>query len=149
MRKLHYIYQGFTAHYSCDGLQEEVTAILEKLGARKDLEVRRIGCVRLEGPEPSPGVDASFSVLVPAEDADQGAKDSQVVMAGWEHVTLQGSTPVHSDAPGCELIEDAKKTFISLFTTRNVNYSSDCFPHATSISSARLSLEVLRPIKTP
>lgn len=146
-RKLHYIYQGFTAHYTCDGLQEEITSILKKLGARNDLTVRRIGCTRLEGPEPSPGVDATFSVLVPAEGADAGAGDSQIVMARWEHVTLQGSTPLNSDDPGCELIEEAKKKFLPLFTTQNLKFSSDCFPHTASIASTRLSVDVLRPVK--
>jgi hypothetical protein len=70
-------------------------------------------------------------------------------MARWETVILQGSTPVRSDAPGCELIEDAKKTFLPLFTTRNLKFSSDCFPHAASIASSRLSVDVLRPVKTP
>jgi hypothetical protein len=146
-RKLHYIYQGFTAHYSCDGLQGEVTGILEKLGAGSDLKVRRIGCTRLEGPEAFPGVDATFSVLVPAEGAGQGAADSQLVMARWVNVTLQGSTSVRSDAPGCELIEEAKKRFLPLFTTRAVQFSSDCFPHSASISSSRLSADVLLPVK--
>jgi hypothetical protein len=147
-RKLHYIYQGFTARYSCDGLQGEVTSILEKLGARKDLVVKRIGCTRLEGPEPFPGVDATFSVLVPADAAEQAAPDSQPVTARWENVTLQGSTPQRSNAPGCELIEAAKKTFLPLFTTQDLKFSSDCFPHTSSISSARLSVDVLRPVKT-
>jgi hypothetical protein len=146
-RNLRYIYQGFTAHYSCDGLQGEITRILEKLGARSDLVVKRYGCTRLEGPEPSPGVDATFSVLVPARDNDKG--DEQLVTAQWESVTLQGSTPFRSDAPGCELIEEANKRFLPLFTTRNVMFSSDCFPHAASISSARLSADVLRPVKAP
>jgi len=195
-RKLHYIYQGFTAHYSCDGLQEEITGILKKLGARNDLKVRRIGCTRLEGPEPFPGVDATFEVLVPADsvdqasagqrtgqggagqrgggqrgggqrgggqrgggqggqggasqgDAHQGAADSQVVMARWQNVTLQGSTPLRSNAPGCELVEQAKKTFLPLFTTRDVKFSSDCFPHSASIASTRLSADVLLPVKPP
>lgn len=146
-RKLNYIYQGFTAHYTCDGLQGEVTSILKKLGAGEDLSVRRIGCTRLEGPEPSPGVNATFSVLVPADSAEQAAPDSKVVMARWESVTLQGSTPLRSNAPGCELIEDAKKRFLPLFTTQNVKFSSDCFPHTASISSSRLSVDVLRPLK--
>jgi hypothetical protein len=147
-RKLHYIYQGFTARYSCDGLQGEITSILKKLGARKDLVVKEVGCTRLEGPEPFPGVDATFSVLVPADAAEQAAPDSQPVTARWENVTLQGSTPQRSNAPGCELIEAAKKTFLPLFTTQDLKFSSDCFPHTSSISSARLSVDVLRPVKT-
>src|SRR6185437_15057076 len=81
-RKLNYIYQGFTAHYSCDGLQEEITGILKKLGARNDLKVRRIGCTRLEGPEPFPGVDATFEVLVPADSVDQASAGQRTGQGG-------------------------------------------------------------------
>jgi hypothetical protein len=147
-RKLHYVYQGFTAHYSCDGLQEQVKQILQKLGA-SDLNVRRSGCTRLEGPEPFPGVNATFSVLEPATVAAKGAANSQEVAARWETVTLDASTPTRDNAGGCELIEQVKKEFLPLFATRNLQFSSDCFPHTASLVGAHLSVEVLRPVKPP
>lgn len=68
-------------------------------------------------------------------------------MARWQNVTLQGSTPVRSNAPACELVEEVKKIFLPLFTTRDVQFSSDCFPHTASIASTRLSADVLLPVK--
>lgn len=146
-RKIQYTYQGFTAHYSCDGLQESVKRILLKLGAREDLNVRQSGCVRLEGPEPMPGVDVTFSVLEPVSSADQG--DPHDVAARWENVRIQASTPTRENSGDCALIEDIKKRFLPLFATRNVQYSSDCFPHTESIEGADLKVDVLRPIKPP
>lgn len=148
-RKLHYVYQGFTAHYSCDGLQDSVKRILLQLGARPDLVVKPSGCVRLEGPEPSPGVNVTMSVLEPADSADKGAANSPEVAARWESVAIQASTPTRDNAGGCELIQDVKKQFLPLFATRNLKYSSDCFPHTESLNGADLQLEVLRPIKPP
>lgn len=148
-RKLQYTYQGFTAHYSCDGLQGSVKRILLQLGARPDLVVKSSGCIRLEGPEPSPGVNVTFSVLEPADNAGKDAANSPDVAARWESVNIRASTPTRDNAGGCELIQDVKKRFLPLFATRNVKYSSDCFPHTQSLNGADLSLEVLRPVKPP
>ena len=149
-RKLHYIYQGFTAHYSCDGLQGAVQRILLQLGARAtDLVVKRSGCTRLEGPEPNPGVNATFSVLEPADSGDKREANSQDVPARWENVTIEASTPTRENAGGCELIQDVKKQFLPLFATRNLKYSSDCFPHTESLLGASLKVDVLRAIRPP
>lgn len=148
-RKLHYVYQGFTAHYSCDGLQASVKRILLQLGARPDLVVKPSGCVRLEGPEPSPGVNVTLSVLEPADSADKDAANSPEVAARWENVAIQASTPTRDNSGGCELIQDVKKQFLPLFATRNLKYTSDCFPHTESLVGADLHLEVLRPLKPP
>ncbi len=148
-RKLHYVYQGFTAHYSCDGLQDAVKRILLQLGARaSDLVVKRSGCTRLEGPEPSPGVNATFSVLEPAGSGDKGAANSQDVAARWENVTIEASTPTRDNSGGCELIQDVKKQFLPLFATRDLKYVSDCFPHTESLVGADIKVDVLRPIKS-
>ncbi len=147
-RKLNFTYQGFTASYSCDGLQDEMKAILQRLGASKDLIVKSRGCTRFQGPESFPGVEATFSVLEPAEGADPGAANSQNVAAHWDKVTLDSDTPGRSNDGQCELIEQVKKYVLPLFKTRNLTYSSDCFPHADSLSGARLSVEVLRPVKS-
>ncbi|HEY6516371.1 MAG TPA: hypothetical protein VIY50_09520, partial [Steroidobacteraceae bacterium] len=47
-KHIEFIYQGFTTHYSCDGLQSEIRTMLQKLGAQ-DLKVRQMACVRQEG----------------------------------------------------------------------------------------------------
>jgi len=148
-RKLHLTYMGFTAHYSCDGLREQMKSILRQLGAREDLVVKPSGCTRLQGPEPFPGLDATFSVLEPAGGGGQGAGDARAVAARWEKVTLNSDTPRRDAAGGCELIEQVKKHVLPLFATRNLIYSSDCFPHAESLAGARLSVEVLLPVKPP
>jgi hypothetical protein len=147
-RKLHLVYMGFTSRYSCDGLQNQVKWILQQLGARDDLVVKRSGCTRLDGPEQSPGVEATFSVLEPAGEGTPSAGKSKDVAARWDSVTLNSDTPGRSNAGDCELIEQVKKQVLPLFTTRNPTYSSDCFPHSESLAGTRLSVEVLRPIRS-
>ncbi len=150
-RKLTFIYQGFTSKYSCDGLQDQMKQILQQLGAGTDLVVKRYGCIRGEGPEPTPGVYATFSVLQTAgEDAskdDHGAAAPKDVAARWDTVTLNSDTPHQSNSGDCELIEQVKRQVLPLFTTRNLTFKSGCFPHDVSLAGARLSVEVLRPVK--
>jgi hypothetical protein len=136
-RKLHFMYSpiapGFvTTHYSCDGLQDQMTSILRQLGASADLSVRSVGCTRASGPEPFPAVDAQFSVLEPAADAHQGAANSPAVAARWEKVTFKPDT-------SCQLLDQVKRNVLPLFATRNVR--ADC--------PVGFTLEVLRPMKAP
>ena len=64
-RHVDFVYQGFTSHYSCDGLRDKIEQMLSKLGTR-ELKVRAYGCTRPGGVEPFPGVRVSMQVLVPA-----------------------------------------------------------------------------------
>src|SRR6266699_5840765 len=62
-RELLFIYQGFTARYSCDGLRDKVRSILLELGAREDLKVTETPCSELGRPDPFPGVRIKINVL--------------------------------------------------------------------------------------
>src|SRR5579872_2911166 len=58
-KEFQFVYQGFTTHYSCDGLRDKVQSILMELGARKDSKVYELGCTsNLGRPDPFPGVRA-------------------------------------------------------------------------------------------
>jgi hypothetical protein len=144
-KHIEFIYQGFTTHYSCDGLQGEIRTMLQKLGAQ-DLKVRQMACVRQVGPTEFPGVNVTMSVLVPASspEASKAKSSSAPVQAQWKQVVLMPSNASYEDEGNCELIEQFKETFLPLFTTRNVNYGSTCFPHQLSLGT-HLSTQVLMP----
>jgi hypothetical protein len=144
-KHIEFIYQGFTTHYSCDGLQGEIRTMLQKLGAQ-DLKVRQMACVRQVGPTEFPGVNVTMSVLVPASspEASKAKSSSPQVQAQWKQVVLMPSNASYEDEGNCELIEQFKETFLPLFTTRNVNYGSTCFPHQLSLGT-HLSTQVLMP----
>ena len=63
-----FVYQGFTTHYSCDGLLDKVRGVLLDFGARKEqLKVVPLGCSSSGGrPDPFPGVRMKMRVLQPA-----------------------------------------------------------------------------------
>src|SRR5690348_5714821 len=46
-KNLNFRYMGFTTHYSCEGLRDNVRQVLLDLGARRsDLHLRSVGCTR-------------------------------------------------------------------------------------------------------
>jgi hypothetical protein len=144
-KHVQFIYQGFTTHYSCDGLQDEIRTMLAKLGAQ-DLKVRQLACVRPSGPSPFPGVNVSMRVLVPAASAAaaHGKSAGPAVQAHWQDVVLMPDNAGYEEQGNCELIEQFKETFLPLFTTRNVKYGSTCVPYQLTLGT-HLSAEVLMP----
>jgi hypothetical protein len=142
-KHVRFIYQGFTTRYSCDGLRDEVTRLLSKMGPR-DLKVREQPCSGSpDVPSPFPGVTVSMQVLVPASKAPP-TKTAPVVPAHWRQVALMPGNASLEQHGNCELIEQFKETFVPLFSTRNIRYESDCVPYQESLGT-RLSAQVLMP----
>ena len=144
-KHVEFFYQGFTTHYSCDGLRDQVRTMLEKLGAQ-DLKVQEIGCVRQVGPTEFPGVNVNMRVLVPASSAEasKAKNPSAQLEAQWKDVVLMPANADFDDQGNCELIEQFKETFLPLFSTRKIKYGSNCVPHELTLGT-HLSAEVLVP----
>jgi hypothetical protein len=151
-KELRFVYQGFTTRYSCDGLREKVRSALLALGARKDLTVHEGACSSPPGrPDPFPGVNIKMQVLTPLT-ATAAAPDATAVAAHWKTVDLRLNRDALSESGDCELIEQIKQSILPLFTTRNVEYSSNCVPHQLSAGATQLRAEVLisdAPDKNP
>ena len=147
-RKLDFTYLGFTTHYSCDGLLDNVRDVLLRLGARKqDLEIHSTGCTRLDGvPEPFPGVVAHFWVLVPvAPDGTGTAGAAASHPTQWKTVNLTRIQQYRFDQGQCELLEQLKNKALPLFTSRNLQYHSSCVPHEITPGDTQFTVDVLIP----
>jgi hypothetical protein len=142
-KELHFIYQGFTTRYSCDGLREKVRTALLTLGARpQDLSVHESGCSAPFGrPDPFPGVSIKMQVLQPVTAAT--ASDAPRVAAHWKALDLRLDRDPLSQSGDCELLEQIKQSILPLFSSRNIDYSSNCVPHQLSAGGTRLRAEVL------
>lgn len=145
-RELRFVFMGFTAKYSCDGLRERIRAVLLKLGARPDLEVRQGPCsAPLGTPTAFPGVTIKMNVLEPAgsESYVNGGAPPQVVPAHWKRVDLTASNDAVKLAGDCEIIEQIKQSILPKFTTRNVDYKSTCIPNQLTVGGTQLRADVL------
>jgi hypothetical protein len=139
-KQLHFLFQGFTAHYSCDGLEDKIRHVLKDLGARSDLEVHSTGCSSPLGrPDPFPAVNIKMSVLEPAPD---NATATNLVGAHWKRVDLHLERDPVWEAGDCELLEQIKQKILPLFATRNVDFASNCVPHQAMLGT-RLSADLL------
>jgi hypothetical protein len=148
-RELSFVYVGFTAQYSCDGLRERVTDVLLQLGARRDLEVRELPCVALGLPDAFPGVRIRMNVLRPVTGQStatgtRATPTAAAVPAHWKRIDLS-SARNGVTAAECELLEQVRTDILPLFATRNVEYGSHCQPHQVQLGAAWLRAEVLVP----
>jgi hypothetical protein len=142
-KKLQFTYMGFTARYSCDGLADKMKRVLLDLGARPDLKVTPIGCSGGFGrPSRFPGVSATVQVLEPVGDTSPGP-DTTVVAAHWKNVVVAPKGDPLNAAGDCELTEQVKQRILPMFSTRNIDYSSNCIPNQLQVGGTRLSSDVL------
>jgi len=136
-------YNGITSHYSCAGLETNIRALLQHLGARKDLAVHAYGCL---GGYNAPGltaiVDVDFYSLAPSADAN--AADS--VQARWTPVTVSANRPNSIGHGDCELIDEMKDILSKNFSLRDLNYRTDCVPHQVSTDDFSVKAEILQPL---
>lgn len=146
-KELNFTFQGFTTHYSCDGLKDKMTRALLQLGAnKKDLQVRETGCVRGFGrPDFFPGVRVKMTVLQPA--ASNTDSSQTPVAAHWKPVAINLSdiNSYPNDSGQCELYEQIRDKVLPLFATRNVSLTGTCVPHQESAAGPSLKMEVLQP----
>jgi hypothetical protein len=141
-KELNFVFLGFTTHYSCDGLRDKIRHVLEELGARAGFEVDYSGCSSSFGkPDPFPGVRIRMQTLQPAGANDNSA---DVVVAQWRRVDLHLDKDPVWEASDCELLEQIKQKILPLFTTRSVNFASNCVPHQVSLGT-HLAADLLLP----
>ena len=141
-KELHFVFMGFTAHYSCDGLRDKIQRVLGELGARDGFRVAYAGCSAPFGkPDPFPGVRINMQVLQPA---GANEKSGDVVGAHWRRVDLHLDKDPVWEASDCELLEQIKQKILPLFATRNVDFASNCVPHQAYLGT-RLAADVLVP----
>ena len=141
-KELTFVFLGFTAHYSCDGLREKIRHALTELGARGDFQLSYSGCSSPYGtPDPFPGVHIVMHVLQPAGPAESGAV---AVDTHWRRVDLHLDRDPVWEASDCELLEQIRQKILPLFATRNVAFASNCVPHQAYLGT-RLSADLLFP----
>jgi hypothetical protein len=148
-KKISFTYLGFTTHYSCEGLLDQVRQVLLELGARRsDLNVHEFGCTaRLGEPTPFPAVAGTFYVLEPVPPAQAYGPNGtgSIVFAHWQPVNVHFDTSEPDASGECELLEQVKQHILPLFPARNVQFKSLCIPYELTAGGNSLRVEVLMP----
>jgi hypothetical protein len=143
-------YQGFTSHYTCDGLEAKVRQILIYLGARKDAKVRATGCAYgPTSPSPYAWVSMEFDTLATgAAPVAGGATPPAAVAARWQPVELSTNRPSFMGGGECELIEQLKPVLTASFALEDLEYRTRCIPHSVSLGDYSVRGKVLQPSAT-
>jgi hypothetical protein len=145
-QKIDMTYSGFTAAYSCDGIEGKVKEILLSFGARKDVKVRATGCEQTyhpmmpNAPSKMAFVDTEFTTLVPGPDPAGG----DTVQANWGKVQLTPGRPTFMGTGECELVDEMRALLEKGFTLRAVEYRTDCVPRHVSVADYNVRAEVLQ-----
>lgn len=137
-RSVQFHYSGFTADYSCDGLEDKLRHLLRRIGARDDLEVRTTACAHGMG-RPEPFVNALVTFAIPVALEGDGAGD---LVADWQNVRLDTRHPVRLDRGDCELMEQFRDQILPLLSHRIVSERLDCVPGQLRIAPG-LEISVL------
>jgi len=137
-------YLGISPTYSCVGLQDGLSYLLKKSGARLDGPVIARPC---SGGRPSTLLSAKlkFSTLKPA--ATGGASVGQSTVPGaWRQVTISPQTSGFALHGGdCELVQEFKDKILPMLPVRNVKSNLHCIPHQSTGFQFGLSFEVFAP----
>jgi len=145
--KVTFSYVGYTSLYTCDGLEEQVRAILLHLGARKDARVVASGCPGPTGaPSRTAWVDADFYTLTPVDEA--GGSDT--IKARWTQLEVTPKRPTFMGDGDCELIQAMKDLITKNFSLRDIEYRTDCVPHQLMMDGFAVRGQALRalPVKS-
>jgi hypothetical protein len=141
--KVSFNYVGFTALYTCEGLEDQVRQILLYLGARKDVHVSARGC---PGPSNTPSrnayVDADFYTLAPVA----GAGASDTVKTRWTAFELTPRHPGFMGNGDCELMQSMKDLITKNFSLRDLEYRTDCYPNVVNLDSFAVKAQALRAL---
>jgi hypothetical protein len=141
-----FTYWGVTARYSCDGLEDNVRALLLHLGARNDAKVNARGCPH--GPS-VPGrngiVEVDFYSLTPSADANA----ANVVQAHWTPVAVSPTHPYFMAHGDCELVDELKDIISKNFSFRDLKYRTDCVPYQVNIDDFSIKADALKALPAP
>ena len=135
-----FVYMGFTATYSCDGLADKLKLLLIAAGARDDVKSQPGACAAGFGrPDKFARADLTFYTLVPNRDGTP-ATDTKTDGV-WRPVLLTDRSPVGLNTGDCELTELFRNNVLPMFTTRNLDNHTVCIPHQNSGSVINLRFE--------
>jgi hypothetical protein len=145
-RHASFTYFGITSLYSCSGLETNIRALLQHLGARKDVKVNARGCpYGYDTPGRNALVDMDFYTLVPSSDSNA----ADAVQAQWIPVVVNSTKPNFMGHGNCELIEQLKDAISKNFSFRDLDYRTDCVPHEVNIDDFGIKAQTLKPLPVP
>ncbi len=139
-----FTYFGISSLYSCDGLEDNIRALLVHLGARKeDAKVNARGCPHGSSvPGRNSIIELDFYSLSPSADANS----ANTVPARWTPVLVSETQPYFMGRGDCELVQELKDILSKNFSFRGLNYRTECVPYQQHVNQFSVKAEALMPL---
>ena len=142
-RHASFTYYGITALYSCSGLETNIRALLQHLGARKDVKVNARACPNgYDAPGRTAIIDMDFYTLSPSSDANA----ANAVQARWTRVVVSATQPYLMGHGDCELVNEMKDVISKNFSFRDLDYRTDCVPHEVNLDDFGIKAQALKAL---
>lgn len=170
-REIHFTYMGFTSYYSCGGLRDQVTWVLERLGARPGFKVLERGCTLVSAAEIMPAVKiiAALPVAATPEVLSQLAADaSKRELAARAKGGAAAAAEATAQFPArprrvefksgrfgdlqdgeCELMEQLRRQVFGPLGVKVVEDHTSCTPGQVTLGAVRMTVEVLEAVPEP
>ena len=150
-------FDGFTSHYSCDGIAQKVKLLLRAAGARDDLRVTGSCSSPLGAPSRIAIARATFYTLAEpgaaATSPPAGAAPSAAVPerapGTWKAVEFRDGVPRGLEMGDCELVDQFDRELLPFFTTRRHESHMACVPHTYQLGAISLRFESFAPLPKP
>jgi hypothetical protein len=143
-----FVYLGFTATYSCDGLADKLKLLLIAAGARPDSKAHAGACAQGYGsPDKFARADLTFYTLVPG--GSNAGSENKPVDGHWRAVSIAEHSPWDLRTGDCEVVEQFRNVVLPMFATRNLDDRTTCIPHQLSGSNISLRFETFAAVPAP
>src|SRR6202167_207390 len=149
---LNFFHMGRTSRYSCEGLRDNVRAMLLDLGARRDIRVTTPRSVdaaartRSDSPGPSLNIVVSTPALPDASARPLRPGDLAAVDARFETFTITSDAFRNMAVADCELVEEFSRQILPKLATRNLTQDIACVPFQQSGGRFLVRGEILRTL---
>lgn len=136
---LDFYYLGFTATYSCEGLDIDLRGLLKQSGAQQIAVTTGGPC---GGAKKLLLARLKFSTLKPA--GPPGGDRGQIVPGSWHHVTISPKNLLLQGG-SCELVQEFRRKILPLFDARHIKADLNCVPFQSTGYLFSLSFDVFGP----
>lgn len=161
-QEIRYSYVGFTTAYSCEGAEDKLKAILQKLGAHPNTKVRATGC-KPSRPSKNFFITVTTATPVPVEQAKAADRPDAKVLrdlrltesaltqpfaAELKTVDLARDRDLDLEPGDCELLEGLRDHVLPKLGLEIVADEVRCMPHQLSIQTPTLKVSAWVPVKS-
>jgi hypothetical protein len=164
-QQINFVYRGYSTLYSCGGLQDKLEKILETVGARDHVELRRYSCddalsiasFQIALASPVEATPENVQELTSYDARDEliarvrgerlaSAEDLPRFPAVWKTISFARSREMRLEPGDCELVQQLRRHVLPRMSVQIVSDRVHCSAFG-NISRPQLTVSALVPVE--